>query len=560
MKNKYLILLTGILLVFLGACSDAFDDMNVNPSQPTETQPDYIFTGLVSKIRYSGPQNLYLYCPQTMPINRMVGGTGTEVLENTSGIDDSWSEYYGKLKDIMGLYEMLANSSAAPERLVNLKAMLAIYSSYHAFRTLDKFGDMPFFEAGKGYSKLIFRPKYDSQKDVYLALLDSLKDAVSSMVLSNQTDDGESIYDYSINRRLWGGNDPVVHFTKWKKFGTSLILKYALRMSKADEAKAKEYISWALSNGVLMDDVSDGAALYPTSIEGYGNHSRRNAWSWAYYYSPGTRPSKFLASLLTTATTTTPTGALVVDSSEVFDPRFYAIFYPNDQGEYKVIPNSPDDVRDLDPGMVVNDAKNYPGGEWAKTLKPWSDPAYEANYCVFNRFYMLSLFMPQQMLTYSEHMLVLAEIYAMNLASGDAQSAYEEGVRASITEFVKGEYGDYPANNSDWIIHVDDSQITDILTNSPIKWDAGNALQLIRAQRYIDYMFRPDNAWSIIRRTNLFDLDNTVPLYRDGQKIDMIWRLPYPASESEYNTDNFLEELGIMGGQDDIRYKNWLWK
>ena len=72
-------------------------------------------------------------------------------------------------------------------------------------------------------------------------------------------------------------------------------------------------------------------------------------------------------------------------------------------------------------------------------------------------------------------------------------------------------------------------------------------------------MFRPDNAWSIIRRTNLFDLDNTVPLYSDGQKIDMIWRLPYPASESEYNTDNYLDELGTMGGQDDIRYKNWLW-
>ena len=555
MKNKYLILLTGILLMFLGACSDAFDDMNVDPDSPTKTQPDFLFTNLVRGIGYSGSQNLYLYCPQTMPITRMVGGGGSEVLENTSGIDGSWGEFYGKLKDINGLYEMIEKSAAAPERHVNQKAMLTIYKVYHAFRTLDKFGDMPYFDAGKGYTDLIYRPKYDSQQDVYYGLLDELKAAVQSMVLEDKTPDDESIFDFDINARLWGGSDAVVHFTKWKKFGVSIMLKYALRMSKADQAKAKEYISFALGTGALMEDISDGAALYPTSIDGYNNGSRRNSWSWAFYYSPGTRPAQFMTSLLTTAASSAE-----IDSSEVFDPRFFAIYYPNDQGEYKVIPNSPDDLDNLVPSMVVSDAKNYPGGEWAKTLKPWSDPAYEANYCVFNRFYMLSMFMPQQMLTYSEHCLVLAEIYAMNLANGNAQAYYEKGVRASITEFVNGDYGDYPENNPSWIVHVDNDQLNDILTNSPIKWDAANALNLIRTQRYIDYMHRPDNAWAIVRRTNLFDLDNTVPIFSDGQKVNMIWRLKYPASEIDYNTDNYLEVLGKMGGQDDIRFKNWLWK
>jgi len=553
MKNKYLILLTGVLLMFLYSCSDAFDDMNVDPDSPTETQPNFIFTNLIRSIGFSGSQNLYLYCPQTMPIVRMVGGGSSEDLENTSGIDASWSEFFGKLKDINGLYEMIEKSAADPKRHVNQKAMLTIYKVYHAFRTLDKFGDMPYKDAGKGYTDLIFRSKYDTQQEVYYDLLDELKEAVSSIVLEKETTDGESIFDFVINARLWGGSDAVTHFEKWKKFGTSLILKYALRMSKADEAKAKEYISFALNNGLLMGDISDGAALYPTSIDGYNNGSRKNAWSWAFYYSPGTRPAQFLATKLTTAADPGH-----VDSTDVFDPRFFAIYYPNDQGQYMIIPNSPDDIRDLD--MVISDAKNYPGGEWARTLKPWSDPAYEANYCVFNRFYMLSLFMPQEMLTYSEHCLVLAEIYAMNLASGDAQIEYEKGVRAAIKEFTDGANGHYPDDNPSWIINVDDSQIDDILANSPIKYDPGNALELIRTQRYINYIRRPDNAWSVVRRTNLFDLDNTVPLFRDGQKIEMIWRVKYPANEIDYNTDNYLEALGRMGGQDDVRYKNWLWQ
>ena len=561
MKNRYLILFTGILLLFLGACSNGFEEMNVNPSKPTETQPDFLFTNLVRGIGYSGSQNLYLYCPQTMPVNRMVGQQSgqIEVLENKSGIDASWGEYYGKLKDINGLYEMIGKSAAAPERLVNLKNMLTIYKCFYAFRTVDKFGNMPFFDAGLGYSDLVFRPKYDSQQDIYYALLDTLKQAVSTMVLSNETADGESIFDYDINTRLWGGSDPVEHFTKWKKFGNSLILKYALRMSKADETKAKEYIAFAINDGTLMDDVSDGAALYPTSIDGYNNGSRRNAWNWAFIYSPGTRPAQFVATLLTTAA-----DPLEVDSADVFDPRFFAIYYPNDSGQYRIIPNSPDDIDQLEPAMHVNYSDNYPGGEWTHTLIPWYDSRYKANYCVFNRFYMMSMFMPQLMLSYSEHLLVMAEIYAMGLAPGgslsDAKQYYEEGVRVAIKEFVNSEYGNYPDNNPDWIVHVDDSQIDDILANSPIKWDEGNALNLIRTQRYIDYMLRPDNAWSLVRRTNLFDLDNTVPLFVSGSKIDYIWRIPYPGSEIEYNTDNYLEALGIMGGQDDIRYVNWLWK
>ena len=481
-------------------------------------------------------------------------GSGMEILENSSGIDGSWSEFYGKLKDINGLYEMIEKSSADPARHVNQTAMLTIYKIYHAFRTLDKFGDMPYSEAGKGYTELLFRPVYDTQQTVYVALLDELKGVVKSMVLDDETAAGESMFDFDINARLWrGDHNAIAHFTKWKQFGNSLLLKHALRMSKADASKAKEYISAAMQ-GPLMSGIEDGAAMIPTSIDGYNNGSRKNAWQWTRFYSPGTRPAQFMSSLMTTAA-----DPGVVDSADVVDPRFFGVYWPNDQGEYRIVPNSPDDVAQLD--MIVSDAKNYPGGEWAKTLKWWDDAGYEANYCVFNRFYATSMFMPQQMLTYSEHCLIMAEIIEMGLASGNAKMYYEAGVRASISEFLNPAFGNYPDNNPGWIVDVTEADLDAIVAHPKVSFDAAaDKLKAIRTQRWIDYFHRPDNTWAMVRRTNVFDFDNTVPLFEEGSKINMIYRLKYPGSEIEYNTDNYLETLGRMGGQDDIRHKNWLWK
>jgi hypothetical protein len=562
MKNIIKIIVVLAFGFGMYACTDDFAEMNKNPTQPTQTVPDYLFNNIIRTTGYSGSYILYLYNPQTYNMTRL--GTASQTsspddmynLPQTSGIDASWSVFYGKLRDIAELYKNIDAASGAPERYVNQKNMLAIYKAQILFHTCDKFGDIPYFDAGKGLSDLVFRPKYDNQGEIYEAVIAELKEAVSTMDMDGETAAGESVFDFDINNLVWRGDGTAVaHFEKWKKLGTSLILKYALRMSKANEASAKAHINWALSNGLLMDNREDGAAIIPYRIDGWENASRKNAHQWSFYYNPTFRPGQFLASKLAT-----PADPELIDSTEVFDVRFYALHYPNTAGEYKLLANSPDDNAGKD--ISGRDTEVYPGGEWTRTMAHWTETTTQ--YSAWNRCYPMSMFQPNWMLSYAEHNFVMAEIYASGMGPAVnhamAEQYYNAGITSSIEDLLQYEHVNYPDDNPNIYIQYTQADIDAVINHPMNKYDAANALDQIRTQRWIDYFARPDEAWSLMRRTNLFDVDNTVPLVAGGSNVEMVYRVKYPGSEINYNTSMYQEQLSKMGGQDDIFYKSWLWE
>jgi hypothetical protein len=543
------------------ACTDDFADMNKSPDRPTQTVPDYLFNNIIRTTGYSGSYILYLYNPQTYNMTRLGTWSTTSSpddmyeLPQTSGIDASWSTFYGKLRDISELYKNIDAAAGSPERYTNLKNMLAIYKAYILFHTCDKFGDIPYFEAGKGLTDLIFRPKYDDQGEIYNAVIEELKTAVSTMIMDANTPEDESVFDFEINNLLWrGAGDAVSHFEKWKKLGTSMILKYALRMSKADEAAAKTHINWALSNGMLMNNREDGAGVIPYRIDGWNNASRKNAHSWSFYYDPTFRPGTFLASKLSDAA-----DPELIDSTEVYDLRFYAWHYPNSSGEYRLLENSPDDNQGK---TIVSSTNIYPNGEWNHVMAHWSTNG--TNYSPWTRMYAMSMFQPHWMLSYAEHNFVLAEIYASGMGPAVdhamAEQYYNAGITSSMEDMFQYEHVNYPDENPDFYIQPTQADIDAVINHPDHKYDAANALDQIRTQRWIDYFARPDEAWSLMRRTNLFDVQNTLPLFAGGSKVEMTWRVKYPAGEISYNTEKYQEQLAKMGGQDDIFHKSWLWQ
>jgi hypothetical protein len=116
----------------------------------------------------------------------------------------------------------------------------------------DAFGDVPYSEALKG--DVVggpTKPKYDTQKDIYYGLLKTLTDASATMKVGG-TDVG------------LGTEDPIYKgdMAKWLKFSNSLRARLALRMSKADPAKAAAELTAALSGpGGVMSANSDNAML-----------------------------------------------------------------------------------------------------------------------------------------------------------------------------------------------------------------------------------------------------------------------------------------------------------
>ena len=95
------------------------------------------------------------------------------------------------------------------------------------------------------------KPKYDSQQSIYTGLLKSLTDASATM-RTGSADAG------------LGGADPIFKgdMAKWLKFSNSLRARLAMRMSKADPAKANTELTAAFAApGGVMSSNADIASL-----------------------------------------------------------------------------------------------------------------------------------------------------------------------------------------------------------------------------------------------------------------------------------------------------------
>ena len=126
----------------------------------------------------------------------------------------------------------------------------------------DIFGDIPYSEALKGdIPDGPLKPKYDAQKDIYYGLLASLTTASTAM--KTATDAGFGSADI-----VFKGNS-----ARWVKFANSLRARMAMRISKADPAKAATELTAAFAGGLMTSNADNAILAYP------GDGVFDNGWS-----------------------------------------------------------------------------------------------------------------------------------------------------------------------------------------------------------------------------------------------------------------------------------------
>jgi hypothetical protein len=96
-------------------------------------------------------------------------------------------------------------------------------------RITDLYGDVPYFSAGLGYYSNEFFPKYDPQQAIYTDLLKEVEEATNSLDAAADKPAGDVFYNGNIDQ--------------WKKFGNSLLLRIAMRLTKVDPAMAQTYVT-----------------------------------------------------------------------------------------------------------------------------------------------------------------------------------------------------------------------------------------------------------------------------------------------------------------------------
>ena len=169
-KNKY-IGLAGILIIILLVSCSKFDEINTNPDATTQVPASMECTNIVlSMLKYNGDAMSYI---SSNALPKYVGFT--LLGKNGSQYNSIGSAGFGSMTILPNIDAMLesAKGSAMED---SYKGIASFAKAYNFYRLTMWTGDIPYSEAGNGAEGL-YEPKYDSQEEVFIAVLDELKAA-----------------------------------------------------------------------------------------------------------------------------------------------------------------------------------------------------------------------------------------------------------------------------------------------------------------------------------------------------------------------------------------------
>lgn len=510
MKN----LITSILIIALAfgtyGCRD-FDVLPNNPNRPAAVPPSLILRGIESDLNQS-PWSLEHRQNQFWCCNYNYYGT---------------NEYWVKadlnfltLKNVLKMEEAAkADVKATPYGALGKFFKAILYT-----RMTQKVGDLPLTEALKGLADK--EPTFDTQKDVYIQILKWLEDSnteLKTLITAN---------DVSLDGDFYYGND----LTKWRKAVNSFTLRVLISLSKKDadtdlNIKAKfatiinnptDYPIMA-SNSDNMNYVYNGTTqLYPTNPGNKGFDKGR--YNMAETYVKG----------LTTLN----------------DPRVFVTCNPA--------------KAKLSSGLLGTDFAAYVGAPSGQSLDDMSSQAGLGNFSYSNqKRYYGSLAGPEPgvQLAYWEQCFNIAEGLNRGWATGNADTYYQNGIKASMSFYGITDGASLTVTNQDEVaIATVTASVTNYLAQPSVAYSGNNAagLNQILTQKYLAFFQNSgQEAYFNYRRTG-------VPAFNAGPGTGNTGVIPkrwlYPSDESFYNSANLNAALArqFTNGVDDVNSELWI--
>ena len=165
-----------LLTLLFSSCTKDFEEINKNPFAPTQTDIGPLFNTVVESLKLGWNEQFYMHNERLYEITQQAAKTAIGFDNVTIGTEEMWANYYTALAHIREIEKRLDEMEIEEEALNNVRAQLKILLAYKTFRLTDLFGDIPFFDAGRGFESLDFaRPKFDTQEEIYKYLMEELK-------------------------------------------------------------------------------------------------------------------------------------------------------------------------------------------------------------------------------------------------------------------------------------------------------------------------------------------------------------------------------------------------
>lgn len=463
-----------------------------------------------------------------------------------------WDRYYEI--SIKNLVDAIHQSEDKP----NLNAALRIHRVYLTAVLADIYGDVPASEAGLGYISGISTPKYDTVEELYNWFFEEL--AACEALLGTGTD------NISGDVTSMGGD-----VAQWKKYANALRMRYAMRISDVNPQKAQDEFEKAVAAGAISSAADDAYIKYSDSpytyYDGANDYDfRTNALSEILYGQDATSPT-FVSS------------TLFYQMQRTADPRLYRIcrhYYNIKRSQVKPDKEENIDLTDevlayfertqtgeepCNPGAAwYSDWMSAPATSELPTLQKKAD--IDANTYDNSDFRARAMRphlnidfempnTPGDLMSYAEVEFLLAEAKTKGWnVSGDAESHYEAGVRASM-QLLNNHY--LTSNK------ISDDEINAFIAHNPL---GENPKETINTQAWILHMMNPSEAWANMRRSDYpAILDRTrLGIFTNGftytdADMTMPNRLRYPELEAQYNSANYKAAIERMGGTDNWHSK-----
>ncbi|TDB65175.1 SusD/RagB family nutrient-binding outer membrane lipoprotein [Arundinibacter roseus] len=320
-----------------------------------------------------------------------------------------------------------------------------------------------------------FTPVYDSQEAIYNSLFTELKEA--SAQITSGTIAGDMLLKGNLNL--------------WKKFANTIRLNMALRLSEVSPAKARTEFASAFADGVISSNADNVVFAF------LADENNDNPWEDRFQTRLDFNVSKPMVDLL--KANNDPRLPIFADKA-VLTQEYVGMPYGLEQGAAGAIPN----------GQV-----SFLG----IAMRRQTSPGY--------------------LMTYSQTQFMLAEGALRNWISGDAETFYNEAIKASFDQ--------YGVNSG--TVHAD------YIAQSGVAFDASKGLEQIITQKWVALFLNGYEAWAEWRRTGFPVL--TPPASTISPSGIIPTRQGYPTTERDLNGINYNAALQGLGGKDDLDGKVW---
>jgi Starch-binding associating with outer membrane len=494
-----------VLLFFLvSSCDKGFDDLNVNKTAALAINP--VFTLNNATINTSFPSGTILYeigIVQQMvsPNSGVLTGANfnQDIRDNTQ---QNWQRFYRSV--IRNTYDVINTTKNVPAR-ANLYNMARILQSYGFLVLTDTYGDIPYSEAGKGYTDQLTFPKYDSQQAVYAGIIKELTEATAALDASKTIETADVLYGGNINL--------------WKKFGNSILLRVGMRLAKVDAAQAQQLVQKAFQAGV-MELNSENA---------YIKHDAN------YLNAIG-------ALLNSTESANIYLGAPFVNYlQQTNDPRLKSIALRYVGAKSGVEQTS--SRATSDPTLQIGMPFGFDNGSISSEVTK-SKLASFYDYTQVDRTRMAKTTSPMFLVTAAQTQLLLAEASQKGWITGTAtETFFSKGVKLHMEQMAI-----YDANSAVSASAIDAYQKANL-------YNASTALEQINTQYWIASFLNGPEAFANFRRSGFPNLSPN-PFPGKSIKGNFIRRLTYPNSEISVNNANVKEAITRIGA-DDLDSKVW---